>query len=110
MSVTSVMFVEPTPGGELLKQLKEIEEVYKIDEGKRIKFVEKSGKKIIDKIRVSDPFRSNCKEQECLACRNSEKFSNCRKTNIGYQITCENCLNQEEKPGYTKAKVAEIFM
>ena len=59
MTVTSVMFVEPTPGGELLKQLKEIEEVYKIDEGKRIKFVEKSGKKIIDKIRVSDPFRSN---------------------------------------------------
>ena len=110
MSVASVMFVEPTPGGELLKQLKEIEEVYKIDEGKRIKFVEKSGKKIIDKIRVSDPFRSNCKEQECLACRNSEKFSNCRKTNIGYQITCKLCKSRGKNRIYQGESSRNLYL
>ena len=88
------MFVEPTPNGELVKQLKEIEQNHMIDKNKRIKFVEKSGRKIIDKIRISDPFRKNCLQEDCLACRNTTKFSNCRKMNIGYQITCSLCKSR----------------
>ena len=45
---TSVMFVEATPNGELVDCLRKIEEKYKIAENKRIKFVEKSGIKLIN--------------------------------------------------------------
>ena len=73
-------------------------------------FKKKSGRKIIDKIRVSDPFRSNCKEQECLACRNSEKFSNCRKTNIGYQITCKLCKSRGKNRIYQGESSRNLYL
>ena len=92
---TAVMFVEATPQGELIKKLRDTEERYKIDETKRIKFIEKCGNKLIDCIRISDPYRSNCKrETKCLACENKEEFSNCRKENIGYSIQCLLCKSR----------------
>ena len=91
---TAVMFVEPTPGGNLVKELRNIEEKYKISNEKRIKFVEKSGRKLVDKIRIADPFRENCKDSECLACKSATKFKNCRKTNIGYSIQCKLCKSR----------------
>ena len=77
------MFVEPTPGGTLLKQLKSVEEKYLISNDKTIKCLEKSGIKIIDGIRVADPFRENYVDKDCMACKEANKFKNCRKTNIG---------------------------
>ena len=88
------MFVDATPNSELINKLREIEENNKIDEKKRIKFVEKSGIKLIDAIRPSNQFRSNCNDKECLACKGSKKFSNCRKENVGYTIQCTKCQSK----------------
>ena len=86
------MFVEATPDGELVKKLRETENKFQIDDTKRIKFIEKCGNKIIDSIRISDTHRKNCpKETKCLACENSNKFSNCKKENVGYAINCLLC-------------------
>ena len=86
------MFVEATPQGELVKMLRETEDKYQIDDTKRVKFVEKCGNKIIDSIRIADTHRKNCeKEAKCLACENSNKFSNCKTENIGYAIKCLLC-------------------
>ena len=91
---TSVMFVEATPNGELVKAIRKVEEDYKVAENKRIKFVEKCGRKFIDTMRSNDPFRKNCTEKECLACENENKFTNCRKTNVGYTLECKLCKSR----------------
>ena len=86
------MFVEATPNSELLYALKKVEEKHKISsDDKRIKFVEKSGRKLIETVKVADPFRKNCEEEDCAACRKTSAYNNCRKTNIGYSITCNKC-------------------
>ena len=98
---TTVIFVEFTPNGELINLLREIEERNKIDENNRVKFVEKSGTKLLNKISISDPFRENCKEVDCLACKNSKKkFTNCRKSNVGYTIICKTCKEEEKTSVY----------
>ena len=91
---TSVMFVEATPNGELIKAIREVENKYRIDDTKRIKFVEKCGRKFIDTMRINDPFRTNCAGEECLACVNETKFTNCRKTNVGYTLECKLCSSR----------------
>ena len=55
-NLKSVMFVEATPNSELINMLKKTENIHKIDNNNRIKFVEKCGKKNVDALRVSDPF------------------------------------------------------
>ena len=94
------MFVEATPNSELVRKLRETEEKHKIDDNKRIKFIEKCGKKIIDEIRIADPFRTNCKEPDCLACKHSEEYSNCRKSNVGYTLQCELCKSRGKIKSY----------
>ena len=88
------MFIDATPNSELIKKFREVEERCKIDDKKRIKFVEKSGMKLIDAIRPSNQFQSNCKDEECIACKDSKKLSNCRKSNVGYTIQCSTCKNK----------------
>ena len=45
------MFVEATPNGELVKSIRKMEELNRISDNKRIKFIEKSGRKLINTIR-----------------------------------------------------------
>ena len=64
------------------------------------KAIEKCGMKIIDEMKLTDPFRTNCKEPDCLACKNSEEYSNCRKSNIGYTLQCELCKSRGKIKSY----------
>ena len=97
------MFVEATPRGELIKLVKETEENHIIAANSRIKFVEKCGQKLINTVRINYPFRRNCENEECMACKDTNKYSNCRKSNIGYTIKCKDC----EKKGLTRAYEGE---
>ena len=90
-NIQSVMFVDATPNSELLNMLKATEELYKIDEDKRVKFVEKPGMKIINRVSLTDPFRKNCIEEDCLSCKGSNFYTNCRRFNIGYSLVCKLC-------------------
>ena len=101
--IRSVMFVESTPNSELLKMLRNTEQKFMIDEDCRIKFVEKSGTKLINKISLADPFRNNCDDSECLACYNTPQYSHCRKANVGYSLVCNLC----EMRGITRSYEGE---
>ena len=48
-----------------------------ISNEKRIKILEMSGSKIIDRIRVADSFRENYLGKDRRACKKAKKFTNC---------------------------------
>ena len=81
--------------------LKETEEMYKISVNDRIKCVQKSGKKYIDHLKISDPFRKNCPDEaNCFPCKGKDKYSSCKKTNIGYRLWCNLCESRGIEKAY----------
>ena len=70
---SSVIFVEATPGDKLLKSLKHIEEENKISDKDRIKFVSRSGTKLINLLQKKDPFNSQCDRNNCKPCEDREE-------------------------------------
>ena len=100
---TSVMFVKPTPNSQLLKMLQKTESIHKIDQNCRIKFVEKSGQKIIEKLKKSDPFASKCPKSDCLPCVSSDNDGNtsCRKSNVTYKMQCNICKKDGIEKSYS---------
>ena len=88
------MFVDSTPNGELLNAGKKVEDIFRIAEDKRIRFVDKSSRNLVAALKLADPFRDIGDATDCAACKKSSKFDNCRKMNIGYQITCNKCKNR----------------
>ena len=88
------MFVDATPGDGLLKLLKNTEEKFKISEDCRIKFVSKSGHKLINLMKKKDPFAENCSGNDCPPCENLQtegKISRCKIDNVTYQGICKTC-------------------
>ena len=81
-----------TPGSTLLKMLKKTEEAHQIGPKSRIKFIETSGRKYVDQLRVNDPYETKCQpEEKCLTCKSRAKTSNCKIANVGYSIICKTC-------------------
>ena len=64
----TVMFVEATEGDRLLKLLKETEDKFKIADHMRIKFISKTGPKLIQMFQRNDPFKGTCEEKDCIPC------------------------------------------
>ena len=56
----SVMYVEATPDDKLIKMIRHTESMHKISETQRIKFVSKSGVKLVNLLQRKDPFEQNC--------------------------------------------------
>ena len=71
------------------------EEKFMIAEDKRIKFVSKSGTKLVNLLKRKNPFEANCKEVDCAPCNMSETKNNeltkCRVDNVTYQAECKTC-------------------
>ena len=81
--------------------LRKTEESNPIAPTSRIRFVETSGRKYIDQLRVRDPYIKNCKpEEKCLPCSNTRKQSNCKVANVGYTITCQLCKERRVDKSY----------
>ena len=94
----SVLFVPPTPGGELIRELKQRELELNKNDKARIKFVEKSGVKMEDMLVKKDPFPAKkCEGKElnrCFVCQSAgpeEIKVSCRKNNLGYGLICDTC-------------------
>ena len=68
----SVMFVEATPDDKLIKMLRETESRLRISDKSRIKFVSKTGVKIVNLLQRKDPFEGNCKS-DYKACEFAKK-------------------------------------
>ena len=100
----SVMFVEATPNDGLNKMLRNTEEKFMIDKNHRIKFVSKTGSKLINIFQKKDPFQKNCDSKECQPCENTSqgisKLSNCKVNNVCYSATCINCDQAGRKKIY----------
>ena len=100
----SVLFVTPTPGGVLAKELQKREAELNRNTDERIKIVEKGGLKIKDILGAKDPFKkSNCSEKTCPLCTESEFIDiqteerkiSCRANNVGYRWLCVTCKEKD---------------
>ena len=90
-----------TPGSRLLKMLKQTENQNQIDNQSRIKFIETSGRRYIDHLKIRDPYQENCSSEErCLMCMNSDKQTNCKISNVGYSIMCKTCKDKKVTRSY----------
>ena len=103
----SVMFVDPTPGDTLIKMLRQTENTHRIADNMRIKFVSKSGSKLIHKFQKRDPFKGACGRHDCQPCAssndNNSEISNCRSNNVTYSAQCVEC----EKGGKIRMYIGE---
>ena len=99
------MFVPYTPGGELARRLKEVENNLGRQTGVRIKIVEKVGTKLVDLLHQADPWQgTDCQREKCLPCRTkimteTDKRKDCTTRNIVYETWCRNCEKKEEEKG-----------
>ena len=100
----SLLFVPPTPGGELLKELEKREIELNKNSDDRIKMIETGGIKMETMLSNKNPFkRKKCEEKVCPLCQTdknekSERVIPCNTNNVGYQWICETC----EKRNITK--------
>ena len=94
-NIKSVIFVDATPDDKLLKMLKETEETYKISNDCRIKFVSRSGTKLVNLLERKNPFETNCNDEECPPCKETDtyndKLTKCKTDNVTYQRSCKTC-------------------
>ena len=102
---TSVLFVPPTPGSGLIKELKQREQEVNKTNDERIKFIETGGVKVETLLTKKNPFKKEeCKEKSCPLCKNPNKNQKskilCSTNNVGYRWTCENCENMNLKRVY----------
>ena len=97
---TSILFVPPTPGSGLLKELKSREEELNKNKKGRIKIVEKGGRKIEKILTKKNPFKEEkCQEKWCPMCKGDfgEFKISCRTNNTGYRWVCRTCEKSNNK-------------
>ena len=103
----SILFVPPTPGGDLLKELRKREDELNGKNGQRIKIVEKGGVKMERILTNKYPFKpEKCDEKSCPLCKGG--YGNlkvpCSTNNTGYRWSCKTC---KEKNNLTKVYEGE---
>ena len=103
----SVLFVPPTPDGELVKELKQREQELNKNSNERIKFIEKSGIKMEERLVNKNPFPvKKCEGKElekCFVCKSAgtKKLKiSCRKNNLGYALVCDTCSERNIEKVY----------
>ena len=90
---TNIMFIPHTKGGKLKKELQNLEDQLKFSD--RIRFVEKTGATLANKLSRKDPWNAPCSRKECLTCKESPGA--CMKKNGIYQFTCQICHKDGKK-------------
>ena len=96
---TSILFVPPTPNGELASLMKKRERMLNENSNMNIKIVEKSGVKVKRFLVQADPFlKTNCDSVKCPFCQaqpqletNRKMKTHCKTPNVGYRIECKSC-------------------
>ena len=91
----SAIFVPPTPGSELKKQMQAKEEEMRAGgrEGYPIKIIETAGKTLEQTLVNTDPFDGNkCTDEKCEPNKNPANKINCRRNCVCYRVTCLLCL------------------
>jgi hypothetical protein len=87
----TVIMVNPTPGGELARQLQKV--VSDNPGPVKIKIQEQGGVQVSSKLQKTNPNRTKgCSSKDCLTCKHGRgKGGECRRNNVGYILTCDIC-------------------
>ena len=96
---SSVLFVSPTPNGELLKMMKKRENELNSNSKLRLKILEKGGTKFKNMIVKMNPFKPQpCTYKVCPLCKetkftlyNEKNVAKCNIANIGCRFICTGC-------------------
>ena len=91
----SCIFVPPTPGSELKKQMQAKEEEMRAGgrESFPIKIIETAGKTLEQTLVNTDPFNGNqCSDEKCEPKKNPKNKISCRRNGICYRVLCLCCL------------------
>lgn len=90
----SILFVPPTPGSGLLKDVKQREKELNGHSKERIKIVEKGGIKISQILTKKNPFKEEqCTDKWCPLCKGDfgKIKMACNTNNVGYRWVCNTC-------------------
>ena len=88
--ISTAMFVPCTPGGELIKQLQNVEDELAADLGWKAKLVERPETPIVKKFIKSFPMVSGCSRKEfCGVCDNNG--IKCTTKRVVYKAKCMTC-------------------
>ena len=91
----SAIFVPPTPGSELKKQMQAKEQETRAGgrESYPIKIIETAGRTLEQALVNTDPFDGNrCSDENCEPNKNPNNKINCRRNCVCYRVTCLLCL------------------
>ena len=91
----TVIMVNPTPGGELARQL---QQVLNSNPGPvKIKVQEQGGVQVKTRLQKSNPNKTRgCDSTDCLACKHGRgQGGECRRNNVGYILICDECGGNE---------------
>ena len=90
------IFVPPTPGSQLLKQMRAVAE----KEGRngiRFNIVENGGGTLKREIQRSNPTAAKgCDKEDCLCCKEERgKGGQCHRASVNYEVICELCPKED---------------
>ena len=107
---STVFFVPPTPNSELLKRLSKVEEIYKIGDTSRVKFVELSGVRYKDFYKSSDPYTRNCfPEDDCFLCKDQRSTAPPFRNQGQEQSSTSKTLDEENQTSTAPPMVKSTF-
>lgn len=104
------IFVPTTPGGTLLKMMRQVAET-EAKGGIKFKIMEIGGKTIKRTLQRSNPTATpGCEDADCIACKDErgKKGGNCRRNNVNYEIECLLCP-EERRPVYIGETSRNIY-
>ena len=94
----AVIIIPPTPDSILAKKMKTICSEEMKENNIRVTIQERGGRKLGHTLGHSVPGARgilNCQREKCFVCNSGGKEGICRKTGVGYRITCNKCGNEE---------------
>ena len=93
---SNIMFIPLTHESQLKKRLQGLEDELRFEN--KIKFVEKTGPTLSNKLVNKDPWKAPCGRSECVVCEHSPGI--CTKKGVVYRWTCLTCKSQGQETYY----------
>ena len=93
---TTTLFVPPTPGSELAKQLQAVGARECQGRDVKVRVVERAGQSLVSLLQKTDPSpKQPCGDTGCLPC-NTGDLGTCRANNVVYSLECTLCDPQAQ--------------
>ena len=102
---TTTMFVPPTPGSILVKELQRVERLNSQGRDWGVKFVEKRGTTVDSILSRSYPWPTHsCQDTRCFPCSTADPARpprlSCRTPGVAYKISCLLCKQEDRECSY----------